>query len=272
MRKFVRKAAAFLKRDTLENASYRFGFVLDLVNVFATLLTFFFIAKLLDGGAPSLHLKEYGNDYFTYVLIGLGFAAYQTVSLGSISTAIGREQQAGTLEAILLSPTSLEEFVLLSSLWNILYVTLQIAVRVLIGVFLFQAQVNLNQCYVFLILLPLTLASFVGLGAISGGFVLAFKKGDPVAFLIDGGSKFFSGVYFPVTVLPLWLHPVSNCLPMTHFLEAARKLLIRGESIGSVWPQLLILAGFAVILLPAGVFFLRWALERSRRDGSLNFY
>ncbi len=55
---------------------------MNLIGVFFSVLTFFFIAKLF-GKAAAPHLQEYGGDYFPFVLIGIAFSTFLGVGLGT---------------------------------------------------------------------------------------------------------------------------------------------------------------------------------------------
>ena len=69
---FLKKAAAFIKRDFLTEISYKSSFLMNVIGIFFSAFTFFFIAKLF-GKAAAPHLQEYGGDYFPFVLIGIAF-------------------------------------------------------------------------------------------------------------------------------------------------------------------------------------------------------
>ncbi|NOZ69376.1 MAG: ABC transporter permease, partial [Deferribacteres bacterium] len=74
------------------------------------------------------------------------------------------------------------------------------------------------------------------------------------------------------SVLPSWLQPYSYLLPITHALEAIRRLVLNGATFEGVYKQVLILAGFAVILLPLGLAAFGYGLKTARKEGSLVHY
>jgi ABC-2 type transport system permease protein len=106
-------------------------------------------------------------------------------------------------------------------------------------------------------------------GVVSGSFILVFKQGDPVRWLYGGAATLLGGVYFPVQMLPDWLRPFSVVFPITHALEAMRRAVLLGTGVGGISVQLLVLAGFAAVSVPAGALAFRWALRRIRLDGTL---
>lgn len=162
---------AFLKKDFLMEVSYRFSFVLQFASIFFSVVMFYFVAKLL-GEAPSVQksLSEYGGNYFSFVLIGIAFSNFLSVGLGSFSTNIRSEQMIGTLEAMLVTPTTLSNIVLSSSQWSFAFTSLRVGVYLLIGGFFFGVSFTGAAVLPALLALVLTVVAFSSLGIISASF------------------------------------------------------------------------------------------------------
>lgn len=265
-----RKFAAFLKRDILENLTFKTQFFMDAASVLAQALIFFYIAKLLNqGDVPAL--QAYEGGFFSFVLIGIILAGCHSAALESFAKAIYREQGAGTLETILISPTSLHSVVLYSLLWTSIFIALRLIVFLAAGYLFFGAefeQVNFISAAVTLVL---TLSSLSGFGLISAGLVLLLKRADPLAFTLTGISRLISGVYFPLALLPGWAQAFSSVLPLTYSLQAMRKAVLEGASVGEIAPELGALCIFTALLIPAGWFFFGGSVEKSKKDGTLTF-
>ena len=60
------------------------------------------------------------------------------------------------------------------------------------------------------------------------------KRGDPFGWAIRVSSVVLSGVFYPTSVMPDWLHTISQLLPLTHALELIRRSLLNGEG----WAEL----------------------------------
>jgi ABC-2 type transport system permease protein len=77
----------------------------------------------------------------------------------------------------------------------------------------------------------------------------AKREGQAVQFIpfIIFPVFLLSGIFVAVQSLPGWLQPVSYLLPPTWAIEGLRDVLLRGWGLEHVWPNLLILAGFAVV-------------------------
>jgi len=265
------KPLAFLKRDFLINSSYRFSFIFDFFTILFSVLTFFFIAKIFGKGA-SQYLTNYGGDYFPFVLIGIAFFGYLHTAMTSFTQVIREEQYTGTLETILLSPTRISTMLISGSLWNFLFTSLRILLYLLFGALFFGFNISKANFVAAIATLILTITSFSGLGIISASFVIVLKRGDPVSWLFSGVSRFLGGVYFPITILPLWAQRLSLLLPITHSLEAMRKALILGESITGIAQELTVLFIFSAILLPLSVLCFKFAIRRAKKSGSLIYF
>ncbi len=265
------KTAAIFKRDFLIAISYRFKFVMQLAGILVSTLMFFFLSRLVGKGMEN-QLAPYGGDYFAFVIIGVAFGDYLTISLGSFATEIRNGQVLGTLEALLVTPTSIETILFSSCLYNFSFTSLRIFLYLLVGTLLFGMQLHVSSLPAFLIVFLLTILSFSGIGLISAAFIVVFKQGSPITWIMGTASGLIGGVLYPISVLPSWLEPYSNFLPITHALEAMRQILLNGASLIDVIYQVKILSCFMLVLLPIGLGLFKLSLNMARKEGSLVHY
>jgi ABC-2 type transport system permease protein len=264
------KARWFIKRGYLLQMSYKFDFFLRLFFMLFNILTYYFIAKMI-GDAGSQYLQSYGGDYFSFVLIGMAFSGYLQISLRSFSESVRDEQMMGTLEAMLVTPTSTSSIIALSSLWSFIFASFRVLVYLLIGVLLGVNMTDANIAGA-LVILVLTIMCFSGIGILSASFIMVFKRGDPINMLLMGTSELFGGVLFPIEVLPAWLQTISHLLPMTYAVNGMRHALLQGYSLQELAPEILTLALFSLILLPISLVVFDRAVMRVKAYGGLVQY
>jgi len=264
-------ATAFLKRDLSQALSYRLSFLLQFVSIFMSVAIFYFLSRLF-GNAVAPQLAAYGGDYFSFVLIGLAFTGFMGLSLSSFAQSIREGQMMGTLEIMLLSPTRLSAILLSSSLWSYLLTTLRVVVYLSLGVLVFGVSLGQANFVSALVVMVLSIVSFSGIGILSAALVLVVKKGDPIAWLFGGASSLLAGVYYPISVLPDWLEPLSRFLPLTYALDAMRLAMLKGSSLYELRFDILALLGFTIVLTPLAFLVFRKALKRAKMDGSLIQY
>jgi ABC-2 type transport system permease protein len=264
-------ATAFLKRDLSQGLSYRLYFLMQFGGIFLSVAMFYFLSKLF-GNALAPQLNKYGGDYFSFVLIGLAFSSYMSLSLSNFAESIREGQMMGTLEIMLLSPTRLSVILLSSSVWSYLLTTLRVVIYLFLGALVFGFNLNQANFLTALVVLVLSITSFSGIGILSAAFVLLFKKGDPVAWILGGVSSLLAGVYYPISVLPNWLEVLSRFIPLTYALDAMRLAMLKGSSLFDVRFDILVLLGFTVVLTPLAFLAFRKALKRAKMEGSLIQY
>lgn len=258
---------AFLRRDWRLQLSYRFAFFLQFFSVFFNLFVFYFLS-LLVGDAAAPYLDDYGGDYFAFVLIGLAFSGYFGVGLRSFANNLREAQTTGTLEAMLLTPTRLSTVILSSSLYDYGYVTVQVFVYLLLGSLLFGVQLNGNLPAA-IVILALTIIAMTSLGIVAASFIMVLKRGDPVTWVFNSLTLLLGGVYYPVELLPDWLQTLSRLLPITYALQAMRQALLLDASFQELWPDIVALAIFCILLVPFSLLAFRLAVHRAKVEGSL---
>ena len=98
----------FVRRDAKIAMSYRFQFFVQAAGVLSVCFTFFFLALMMEKVQAGIgSLQKYGGSYFGFVLVGIAFSTYLDAALRTFGTVIRQAQMTGTLEAMLLTPTSI---------------------------------------------------------------------------------------------------------------------------------------------------------------------
>lgn len=267
------KSLAFLKRDFLIDISYKLKFLLQVGGIFISTLMLFFLSRLVGTGVAN-QMEPYGGNYFAFVLIGVAFTDYLSVSLGSFSGQIRSAQMMGTLEALLVTPTSVSNILFSSTLYNFSFTSVRVLLYLIIGIFVFGLNLYVTPMSLpaFFVVMVLTILAFSGIGLLSAAFIIVFKQGSPISWVMGTASGLLGGVLYPVTVLPSWLRPYAYLLPITHALEAMRQVLLNGASFSVVYKEIIALSLFVLFLLPTGLLAFGYGLKLARKEGSLIHY
>lgn len=270
----LRCIKAFLVRDFQVESSYRLSFLLQFFGLFVSATLWYFIAQVLGGGGrnPELDQATAHVGYFPYVLIGLMVNRFQEVSLGAYASQIRQEQTTGTLEAMLVTPARLGHLVIAASSWSYLMAGIQSGLYLIFGVFVFGVVLNLGNLVAALLAVVLTIAAISGIGILSAAFVLYFKRGNPINFVISATSALFGNIFFPSSMLPEKIEWLSRLVPLSYASDAVRAALLRDAGFAELAPDLLALAGFALVLVPLGLFGARLAIHKAKREGTLVQY
>jgi ABC-2 type transport system permease protein len=265
------KLLAFLRRDFLIALSYRTAFVSDLVGLGFALLSFYFVGLMID---PTV-IPEYGGEratYMEFVAIGLLFGVFVSIGLGRVATALRTEQLTGTLESVLVTPTSPAVIQFGSVLYELLYMPLRTALFFALIAVAFGVHVEPGgipaAALVFLAFLP-----FVwGLGVFSAAAALTVRRGAGGVGLAVAAMTLFSGAYFPADLLPGWIETTVAFNPIGITLEGMRDSLLGGARVADVWRDAAVLLPISAAALAVGAVAFKVALRRERRSGTLGLY
>jgi ABC-2 type transport system permease protein len=264
----MRKLLQFLRRDFLELISYRFNLFMKFGSLIIGVFFFFFIGRTF-AGSFSTYLARYGNDYFAFALLGMSVSTFVSTGLYSLSEQVRDAQVQGTLEALLVTPTSANLILFGNSLWSFVESFLESVLYLAIAIVIIGLRVTVAQLAMVMLILALTFLCFLFLGMISAAFIMAFKQGNPINLIFGISSYFLGGLVFPIEVLPEPLQKISYFLPITHASTAVREILLVPGSQGEWLPTIAFLSCFALVVGPAGLFLLKLALERAKKEGSL---
>jgi len=267
----LQKPMAFLRRDFIVATGYRLQFVSQFVSILVTTFMFFSLSKLIDQDG-SLYLSAYGGDYFSFVLIGIALSDFLFVTVSTFAKEVRQAQMIGTFEAMLVTPTPISTILFSSYLYTFLSSLSRIMLYFVIGWLFFDFQANPDYLLLFIFTIIVSILPFLGIGLISAAFIIVFKQGSPVTWLVGTFSGLLAGVMYPVAVLPDWVQSVSSIIPLTYGLEAVRMVLLQGATVADISVELTILALFTVVLLGLGLLAVNYSLRIARRDGTLLHY
>ena len=266
--KRLRAMLAFVRKDLLEELSYRTAFVMQLGGIFFTVSLWYLIANFVkppEGSLPP------GVPFFAYLLVGIAFWQYLGSALNSFAAKLRAEQLTGTLEATLMTPTPIPVIILSSALWDFVMTSFRVVLYLGLGV-LFGIQLRFDSLLAFIVILILTILAFSGIGILSAAFILYLKRGDPINFLITSASALSGGVFLPAQALPASLVGLGRFLPITYALNGIRRSLLTGTPLSELMPEITALLIFVVVLLPVGIASFSLAVRKAREEGNLAQY
>jgi len=215
------------------------------------------------------------QDYLAYATIGFAFNSFIfSVAFGG-SNAIRGEQQEGTAELVFLTPANKFAWILGKTVGNLCFSLITFFTILFLGIifFGFRPTTAPNFPLTFLGIL-LTLIALTAFSFVYAGVCFFAKREEELSQVLWPMMVFFSGLAFPVEILPQWAQLISWLIPLTHGLNITRRALLLGVCFSdpSVILGLEILVLQTIILMPTG-FLLFSKLEKSvRKSGALATY
>jgi ABC-2 type transport system permease protein len=176
----------------------------------AQMLLFLFMGKLAGLTNP------------LYIVIGNILLLPATNGVSGVSMTINGERDFRTLPYLIASPAPRGPLFLGRSLVHILDGMLSTIMALILGVIFFHvdlARSNLGLTALCIFLLSITSC---GMGLILGSLSLRTREAWTITSMVVIALYIFSGVNFPVEVLPKSLQMISYSLPLTRGIQAAR--------------------------------------------------
>ncbi len=116
-----------------------------------------------------------------------------------------------------------------------------------------------NGSYLLLLLITvLAIFCMISLGLIFAARLKSEELASGLMNLVTFPMMIFSGVFFSLEGTPRILQNVSKIFPLTHFIEAARAVMIDGAGLVQILPNILVLGGMTVLFLLVASIFFRW--------------
>ncbi len=172
----------------------------------------------------------------------------------------------------MVTPTKCTTNISFMSLWSFISNSMKSFLYLFFGFYFFGFDLTKANFFSALIILILTIISFSSVGIISASFVIFFKKGDPIAWLVSLFSSLFGGVFFPIKLLPKDFWIISNLLPMTYALRALRHALLQGYSCNMLLPEISALLISCLVLFPLSLVIFNYAIKKAKNAGNLGYY
>jgi ABC-2 type transport system permease protein len=165
-----------------------------------------------------------------------------------------RERERGTWEALLVTPVRPAEALLGKLAPYVLLGVLQAGVVVALGHLLFGLPVR-GGVIGLLAVSAVFAAAHLALGFALSALAETQVQAVQAAALFYLPSMVLSGFMFPFEGMPRWAQLLGEVLPLTHFVRAARGVLLRGarggELAAELWPIVLFLLAALALALAA---------------------
>lgn len=244
------------------------------IRVLLSVITYAIFGLIVN--PAQLDAAGYKTNYATYAIIGIATARLINASFRGLGRIIRREQQKGTIEAILSSKSSFYVILLGDMVYYYLYASSFFLLAIFVGVLIPSVTFVFTLTSVLTTILLIILACFahLSLALLSAAAILQFKEASPVTRAINWLQRFLGGMYFPITLLPFSLGIIASALPLTYSMRGIRLALIGGASIFAprVANAAIFLTVFGIVMFPVGGFLFQRVYNRVRRTGTLAEY
>jgi ABC-2 type transport system permease protein len=211
----------------------------------------------LRAGAPPFNLvthQHYNPESISQYNIVPGLMGVMLTMTMIIITglAITRERERGTMENLLSTPVHPGEVIVGKIVPYIMVGYVQVTLVLLAAKFLFDVPF-IGSVPLLVVLTFLFIVANLAVGITFSTIAKNQLQAVQMAFFFFLPSLLLSGYMFPFRGMPGWAQDIGECLPLTHFLRVVRGILLKGNGLAEVTPDLWPIALFLVVMLTIGI-------------------
>ena len=201
-----------------------------------------------------LHINRiYGNIKYIDFLVPaiLGMTLMMSCMIGMGSTIAG-ERETGELARLFMTPTSVSTVIGGKITAKLLIELVRALILILMAIILFNVSIKGGILQTFIVLIFGALC-FVGFGIMLSSRTQTQEDYIQMSLPLSMPMMFISGVFYPIETMPWILQKLAYIFPLTYLNDAMRAVMLKGQSLGDVWFDLVVLLGYTLIFFIIGV-------------------
>jgi ABC-2 type transport system permease protein len=183
-----------------------------------------------------------------YFVPGIVVNILMQITLMMTAMAIVREKEIGTMEQLMVTPIRPIELMLGKTLPFALVGLVDMALVVIASLLLFHVPFRGSALLLFACAI-LFLMTSLGAGLFISTISHTQQQAMMTTFLLFQPFFLLSGFTFPLRNMPQSIQYLTLLNPVRYFIEIVRGLFLKGSGVSVLWPQMLALGIFGVVIL-----------------------
>jgi ABC-2 type transport system permease protein len=174
--------------------------------------------------------------------------------------AVTRERERGTFENLLSTPALPIEVLTGKIVPYIMIGLIQMTLIIVFALLLFHVPMQGNPLLLYAAVL-IFIAANLALGITFSSLAQNQLQAMQMTFFYFLPSILLSGFMFPFRGMPEWAQWIGTLLPLTHFLVIVRGIMLKGNALADIVPQLWPMLAFMVVVILVGLRFYKRTLD-----------
>ncbi len=188
----------------------------------------------------------------TFIVPGIIGTLLSIMLILITSMAVVRERERGTLEQLVVTPIGRTSLLLGKIVPFAIVGFVQMTVILLLGKLFFDIPIRGSLALLYLVGGTFIVAN-LSLGVFLSTLAKTQVQAMQLSFFFLLPNILLSGFMFPREAMPAPAMAIGWALPLTYFLEVIRGILLKGVGWAAVWPEMLALTAFTVVLVALSV-------------------
>lgn len=193
-------------------------------------------------------VKARPQNYLSFLVPGLLAFIIMQISVAGSGFNIVEYRRKGILKRLFVTPVQPRDFIAGLVLSRSLICLIQVGVLLGIAVFLFDISISGSLLLLFLVAV-LGTALFLSMGFCMGSLAHTQQAIMAIGNLVTFPQMFLSGIFYPIDILPTWLQPLAEILPLSFLASGLRELMVDGAGLLALLPDLAGLLAWTIVCL-----------------------
>lgn len=197
--------------------------------------------------------KIYGDIKYIDFLVPavLGMTIMMSCMMG-MGASIAGERENGKLARLFMTPTKVSTVILGKILGKLSVELIRALILLFTAIILFGAS-SKGGILQTIVVLMIGALCFVGFGIMMSSRASSQENYSQMVVPLTFPMMFVSGVFYPIETMPWIFQKIAYIFPLTYLNDAMRGIMLKGQTLGDIWFDLLVLIGFTLIFFIIGV-------------------
>lgn len=183
-----------------------------------------------------------------YFVPGVAANILMMITLMLTGQAIIREKEIGTMEQLMVTPMRPIELMLGKTLPFALVGIIDMIIITVAALVIFQVPFRGNF-FLLLFCAILFLMTSLGAGLFLSTISHTQQQANMMSFFFNTPAFMLSGFTFPIRNMPPVVQYLTYLNPLRYFMEIVRGVFLKGVGVDILWPKMLALAVYGVLIL-----------------------
>ena len=216
----------------------------------------------------AFYMFEAGDRPETLFWVSLGAAVYGIWSstLFGSGGAIQWQRWQGTLELLVAAPAPFFLVVLPLTLATSSIGIYSLVSTLLWGRLVFGIPFEVEHPLLFALAVPTTILGLGLLGMLFASTFVLYRHANALSNMLEMPVLLVTGLLVPLSLLPVWVHPLGWALSPTWGIRALRDSALGGQA----WPEIGVTLGLGAAYVVLAIAFLRYFERLARKHATLS--
>jgi len=181
-----------------------------------------------------------------YVTGVMSIIMFINASLVASALAV-KEKETGTIEQLLMTPAQTGEMLLAKTSPVFVIMMLVLLISLGVGMLVFDLPVR-GELWLFVVAGAWAVLAGIGIGVMVATVSKSQQQAQLLTFFVNPPITLLSGSTSPIENMPIFFQKLSYLDPLRYLVTIVRGVTLKAAPWSALWPNLVALATFAVIL------------------------